>query len=134
MKLWKRKNIFPSPGIETQSLGHTFGSLSPHRVMLALAGNWHDIKLEVLNVRFEVVMAVTMKNVVFCDVTPCGFCKHRRSGRTYSSIFVILIMEVIRSSETSVFTSFLYDVTSNKTAFFMKIHFAMEEPAEFDLS
>jgi hypothetical protein len=27
-------------------------------------------------VRFEVFMAVTMKNGVFWDVTPCGFCKN----------------------------------------------------------
>jgi hypothetical protein len=26
-------------------------------------------------VRFEVFMAVTMKNAVFWDVTPCGSCK-----------------------------------------------------------
>jgi hypothetical protein len=28
--------------------------------------------------RFEVFTAVTMKNVVFWDVTPCGSCKNRR--------------------------------------------------------
>jgi hypothetical protein len=28
------------------------------------------------NVRFEVFTAVTMKNGVFCDVTPCGSCKN----------------------------------------------------------
>jgi hypothetical protein len=33
-----------------------------------------------------------MKKAVFCDVTPCGFCKNRRSGRTYC----------LRSSETLV--------------------------------
>jgi hypothetical protein len=31
-----------------------------------------------LYVRFEVFTAVTMKNDVFWDVTPCGFCKNRR--------------------------------------------------------
>jgi hypothetical protein len=35
------------------------------------------------NVRFEVFMAVTMKNVAFWDVTPCGSCKNRCSGGTY---------------------------------------------------
>jgi hypothetical protein len=30
-------------------------------------------------VRFEVFAAVTMKNGVFWDVTPCGSCKNRRS-------------------------------------------------------
>jgi hypothetical protein len=29
-------------------------------------------------VRFEVLMAVTMKNAVLWDVTPCGSCKNRR--------------------------------------------------------
>jgi hypothetical protein len=29
------------------------------------------------NVRFEVFTAVTMKNGVFWDVTPCGSCKNR---------------------------------------------------------
>jgi hypothetical protein len=27
-------------------------------------------------------MAVTMKNIVFWDVTPCGYYKNRRFGRT----------------------------------------------------
>jgi hypothetical protein len=30
------------------------------------------------DVRFEVFTAVTMKNGVFWDVTPCGSCKNRR--------------------------------------------------------
>jgi hypothetical protein len=34
-------------------------------------------------VRLEVFTAVTMKNGVFWDVTPCGSCKNRRFGRTY---------------------------------------------------
>jgi hypothetical protein len=33
-------------------------------------------------VRFEVFMAMTMKNGVFWDVTPCGSCKNRRFGGT----------------------------------------------------
>jgi hypothetical protein len=31
-------------------------------------------------VRHEVVTAVTMKDGVFWDVTPCGECKNRRFG------------------------------------------------------
>jgi hypothetical protein len=31
---------------------------------------------------FEVFTAVTMKNGVFWDVTPCGSCKNRRFGGT----------------------------------------------------
>jgi hypothetical protein len=34
------------------------------------------------NVRFEVIMAVTMKNAVFWDVTLRGSCKNRRFGGT----------------------------------------------------
>jgi hypothetical protein len=34
------------------------------------------------NVRFEVFTAVTMKNRVLLDVTPCGSCKNRRFGGT----------------------------------------------------
>jgi hypothetical protein len=33
-------------------------------------------------VRFEVFTAVTMKNCVFWDVTPCGSCMNRRLGGT----------------------------------------------------
>jgi hypothetical protein len=33
-------------------------------------------------VRFEVFTAMTMKNGVFWDVTPCGSCKNRRFGGT----------------------------------------------------
>jgi hypothetical protein len=33
-------------------------------------------------VRFEVSMAVTMKNIVFLDVAPCGSYKNRRFGGT----------------------------------------------------
>jgi hypothetical protein len=33
-----------------------------------------------LHVRLEVFTAVTMKNGVFRDVTPCGSCKNRRFG------------------------------------------------------
>jgi hypothetical protein len=33
-------------------------------------------------IRFEVFTAVTMKNGVFLDVTPCSFCKDRRFGGT----------------------------------------------------
>jgi hypothetical protein len=32
--------------------------------------------------RFEIFTAVTMKNGVFWDVTPCGYCNNRRFGGT----------------------------------------------------
>jgi hypothetical protein len=34
-------------------------------------------------VRFEVFMAVTMKNAIFWDVMLCGSCKNQRFGGTY---------------------------------------------------
>jgi hypothetical protein len=55
-----------------------------------------------------------MTNALFWDVTPCGSCKNRRFGGTYSlhyqgdksrrprKILVTLMIGAIRSSETSV--------------------------------
>jgi hypothetical protein len=37
-----------------------------------------------VSLRFEIFTAVTTKNVVFWDVTPCGSCTKRRFGGTYS--------------------------------------------------
>jgi hypothetical protein len=37
-----------------------------------------SLPIEEHYVRFEVFMALTMKNGVFWDVTPCGSCKNRR--------------------------------------------------------
>jgi hypothetical protein len=31
----------------------------------------------------EIFMAVTMKNAIFWDITPCGSCKNRRFGGMY---------------------------------------------------
>jgi hypothetical protein len=42
-----------------------------------------------------VFTAVTMKNAVFWDVTPCGFC---------SSAILVILMKAIRSSEAPVLT------------------------------
>jgi hypothetical protein len=38
--------------------------------------------ITIIDVRFEVFTAVTMKNGVFWVVTPCGSCKNRRFGET----------------------------------------------------
>jgi hypothetical protein len=76
-----------------------------------------------VNIRFEVFTAVTMKNAVFSDVAPRRSCVNRRFRGTYrlhlqgrkiceppahagSSLtdFSILMIEAIRSSETSVHT------------------------------
>jgi hypothetical protein len=74
-------------------------------------------KANIHNVRFEVFGAVTMKNGVFLDVTPCDSCKNRRFGGTYrlrllvtasvvpsSPILVTLMKGALSSSETSVIT------------------------------
>jgi hypothetical protein len=85
-----------------------------------------DINTGSVYVRFEVFTVVTMKNGVFCVVTPCGSCKNRRFGGTWrllhqgdknrsvrrslvaacvvpsSPIFVTLMKEAPGSSETSV--------------------------------
>jgi hypothetical protein len=75
-------------------------------------------------VRFKVFAAVTMKDAVFWDMTPCGSCKNRRFLGTYhlhhrltrigelritavasnrnSLILVTSMIETIRPSETSV--------------------------------
>jgi hypothetical protein len=37
----------------------------------------------ITNVIFQVLTAVTMKNVVFWDVTPFGSCRNRNFGVTY---------------------------------------------------
>jgi hypothetical protein len=66
-----------------------------------------DVGRTFLNVRkfvgFEVFTAVTMKNVVFCDVTPCGSHKNRRFNVvSSSSILDTMMMKALSSSETSV--------------------------------
>jgi hypothetical protein len=37
---------------------------------------------DILHIRFEVFTALTMKNGIVWDVTPCGSCKNRRFGET----------------------------------------------------
>jgi hypothetical protein len=41
---------------------------------------FHSLRKEFSSVRSEVITAVTTKNGVFWDVTPCGSCKNRRFG------------------------------------------------------
>jgi hypothetical protein len=43
-------------------------------------------------VRFEVFTAVTMKNGVFWDVTPCGSCKNRSFGGLSAPIIRVTII------------------------------------------
>jgi hypothetical protein len=40
-----------------------------------------------MNARFEVFTAVTMKNGVFWDVTPCGSCTKRCFGGTQRLLY-----------------------------------------------
>jgi hypothetical protein len=67
------------------------------------------IRTIILYIRFEVFTAVTMKNVVFWDLTPCRFCVNRSlqppayAGSSLADFFT-LKMEEIRSSETSAHT------------------------------
>jgi hypothetical protein len=84
-----------------------------YRYLMETAGNYASF------VRFEVFTAVTMQNSVFWDVTPCGSCKSRRFGGTWSCvrrllvaasvvpsspIFATLMKEAPGSFETSVLT------------------------------
>jgi hypothetical protein len=82
-----------------------------------------DEPLGPINSRFEVFTAVTMKNGVFWDITPCCPCKTLLVAAKYlvflrsvrrllvtasvvpsSPILVILMKEALSSSETSVLT------------------------------
>jgi hypothetical protein len=51
-----------------------------------------------------VFTAAILKNAVFWQVMPCGSGKNRRFGGTYRSTLFIMMMDPIRSSETSVLT------------------------------
>jgi hypothetical protein len=69
---------------KSENLFGTFdSSYTNDSVLLKYDGIYPRIKLcmfqeNVCCVRFEVFTAVTMKNAVFWDVTPCGSCKNRR--------------------------------------------------------
>jgi hypothetical protein len=66
--------------------------------------------------RYEVFMAVTMKNAAFWDVLSCVPTANIAPS---SLILSILIMDVIRSSKTWVLTE-PHGATSQKTEFFTK--------------
>jgi hypothetical protein len=90
------------------------------------AWRWHNCMITTIQdiayrpdfCRFEVCTAVTMKNAVFWDVTPRGSCKNWRFGWTsllhdqgeknqrvrnnVSCNYFTLMMEVMRSSKTTV--------------------------------
>jgi hypothetical protein len=55
-----------------------------HKVSVTRPVSVHPLKRTNFHyVRFEVFTAVTIKNGVFWDVTPCGSCKNRRFGGTW---------------------------------------------------
>jgi hypothetical protein len=59
--------------------GHEPGRATRHgRTQTQLRGRLSDDESRL--VRFQVSTAVTMKNSVFWNVTPCGSCKSRRFG------------------------------------------------------
>jgi hypothetical protein len=66
-----------------------------------------NVRIMFTLVRFEVFSAVTMKNCVFWDVTPCGSCKNRRFGGLSASF-----IRVTRISEIGT----TLGVTSNRRA------------------
>jgi hypothetical protein len=70
-------------------------------------------KSVVFIVRFEVFTAVTMKNAVFWDVTPCRSCVNRRFGGTYR---LHLQGRKIRERGTSVIRWLRTAIPSSETA------------------
>jgi hypothetical protein len=63
--------------METRTVWYPFVSAS-----FQLNGIYSTTVIRIRNVRFEVFTAVTMKNGVFWDVTPCCSSKNRRYGGT----------------------------------------------------
>jgi hypothetical protein len=66
----------------------SYGECPETQILLVLLVSYMQMKGFVnisdktMIVRFEVFTAVTTKNCVFWDVTPCDSCKNRRFGRT----------------------------------------------------
>jgi hypothetical protein len=57
-------------------------SLPQLRALLGTFGHSPELGHNLRYVIFDVFTAVTMKNAVFRDVTPCGSCKNRCYGET----------------------------------------------------
>jgi hypothetical protein len=51
-------------------------------------------KVSIRHIRFEVFTAVTRKNAIFWDVTPCGSCKNRCFGGTWRRHIRMTISEL----------------------------------------
>jgi hypothetical protein len=67
---------------EEPSVLHSHRRENPKSYKIIIVEKLTAFKLEGNYVSFEVFTAVTMKNGVFLDVTPCGSCKNRRFGGT----------------------------------------------------
>jgi hypothetical protein len=93
--VWNERCAFINRVTRIGKLGTTL-AVTSNRRSLRTNTTWH--------VRFEVFTAVTMKNYVFWDVTPCGSCKDRRFGGTWLLLHQGGMQEAPGSSETSVLT------------------------------
>jgi hypothetical protein len=62
---------------------YTVQPLQNKHLKWLLVWNNADRKLLYNDLRFEVFTAVTIKNVVFWNVTPCSFCVNRSFGGSY---------------------------------------------------
>jgi hypothetical protein len=69
----------------------------------SLISKYPRIKLHIFYVSFEVLTAVTMKNGVFWDVTPCGSCKNRVSEVLSASF--IRVTRIVELGTTLAVTS-----------------------------
>jgi hypothetical protein len=79
-----------------------------------------------VHVRFEVFMAVTMKNAVFWDVAPCRYCANNVSSHLlmlvpHSQIFITWRWRRYVPLKRW-FTQYLHSATSQKMAFFSNVH------------
>jgi hypothetical protein len=74
--------ITPAGMLHRRELVRTDVSGERHHLLDHQGGRNQRARNNVGCVRFEVFTAVTMKNGVFWDVTPCGSCKSRRIGGT----------------------------------------------------
>jgi hypothetical protein len=69
-------------------------------------------------VRFEVFMAVAVKNVVFWDVTTCGSCKSRHFGEELRAS----IIRVTRMGEVGTLAVTSNRRTLRRNAKFVRVH------------
>jgi hypothetical protein len=74
-----------------------------------------------MSVRFEVFTAVTMKNCVFWDVTPCGSCKNQYQVVFLRSVRRLLVAASVVPNSPILVTLMkeAHGVTSQKTPFFI---------------